>query len=557
MSITIGSNLNQFIVLASSTVTNTGSTVILGKTGSGDVGLYPGTSVTGFPPGFTSGGVHAADALAGLAQVDLTNLYTTLASATPTEDLTGQDLGGKTLGPGVYSFSTSASIATVGEVLTLNGAGTYIFQIGSSLTTASSSSVVLTGGAKSCQIFWQVGSSATLGTDSTFNGVIAAQISITVTTGATIQCGTVYARTGAVTLDANTIHWDTSNIPNCSCTGGDPHCVCLDGSRIDLYNPGFYRLFDNCSQDDLILINAEVKRKGKNSTDYYHQVWVKTQNATNTNEYLLEFEEKQIKILNKITGETSVGKQWNQDYTTIHGDTYTFKCDSQYNTVTLNKNGSVLPFKCSGLLAGMISPIACLTDDSETEVRKINPNFYEHNSLLSASAHPHVVTVQGKRMVLKRRTVRLLQWKTTESQGTITGTVDGHGLLRKLRININEKSGENFNSTWSWIGPNHWFLFFMQDGKEIKRQLFEKEFMINKNSSILVRVQRNAALSISFKNIDSSVRGVMVGDVIKVTSIDDTEVYRVGTPLSLNAISVRKTTSDYERMIEPHIIAVA
>jgi outer membrane autotransporter protein len=204
--------LAGFGVLAGSTVTNTGFTVIGTPAQPADVGVSPGSAVTGlgtFPvlgPGTVHGTIHAADATAAQAQVDLTTAYNALVGRTTTVDLTGQDLGGKTLVPGVYRFSTSAQLT---GALTLNGLGNpnsvFIFNIGSTLTTASASTVNTINGAQGGHVFWRVGSSATLGTTTSFAGDILAQASITLNTGAIITCGAAWARSGAVTLDTNTI----------------------------------------------------------------------------------------------------------------------------------------------------------------------------------------------------------------------------------------------------------------------------------------------------------------------------------------------------------------
>ena len=192
---TIGPALEQFGVLAGSTVTNTGPTTV-----SCEVGVSPGSAITGFPPG-TAESFHAADALALQAQSELTTAYDEAVAQSCQVNLTGQDLGGMILFPGVYCFDSSAQLT---GNLTLNGNGVYIFQIGSTLTTASGSSVTLINGAQPGNIFWQVGSSATLGTGSSFVGNIFALTSITATTGATIN-GRLLARNGAVTLDTNII----------------------------------------------------------------------------------------------------------------------------------------------------------------------------------------------------------------------------------------------------------------------------------------------------------------------------------------------------------------
>jgi hypothetical protein len=197
---------NNFAVLSGSAVTSTGNTVV-----NGDLGEYAGTSVTGFPPGIVNGTLHVADAVAQQAQNDLTAAYNQAAGLAPTGgNLTGQNLGGLTLTPGVYSFSSSAALT---GTLTLNDLGNpdavFVFQIGSSLTTASASSIVTIndGGSSTpgISVFWQVGSSATLGTTTAFEGNILADQSITLNTGASVLDGRLLAENGAITLDDNTI----------------------------------------------------------------------------------------------------------------------------------------------------------------------------------------------------------------------------------------------------------------------------------------------------------------------------------------------------------------
>ena len=194
----LGTALN-FAVLAGSAISNTGPTVI-----TGNLGISPGnaSSVTGFPPGTVTGAQNTADAVALQAQTDLTTAFTDAATATSTQSLTGQDLGGLNLGPGVYTFSSSAQLT---GPLTLSGNGVFIFQIGSTLTTASASSVLLALGAQACAVFWEVGTSATLGSTTQFQGNLMAQNDITLVTGANILTGRALARTGTLTLDTNNI----------------------------------------------------------------------------------------------------------------------------------------------------------------------------------------------------------------------------------------------------------------------------------------------------------------------------------------------------------------
>jgi len=196
---------NNYAVLAGSAITSTGPTVI-----NGGLGLTPGSSVTGGP--VVNGSYDVDNAAAVQAQNDLTTAYNQAAGLAPLQNLSGQDLGGMTLTPGVYKFDSSAYLT---GTLTLNCLGdpdaVFVFQIGSTLTTGSAdgSSVVTINDDGSLNpgisTFWQIGSSATLGTSTAFEGNILAMTSITADTGATDLDGRLLARNGAVTLDNNTI----------------------------------------------------------------------------------------------------------------------------------------------------------------------------------------------------------------------------------------------------------------------------------------------------------------------------------------------------------------
>lgn len=194
-----------FRILAGSTVTNTGPTSV-----DGDLGVSPGTAVTGFfsvdgGPGTVSGAIHSGDAAAATAQTNLTTAFNNAAGRPPGTAVSG-NLGGRTLGPGVFTASSSLEISSGDLTLTAVGDAdaVFIFQIPSTLTVTTGRQVILAGGAQAANVFWQVGSSATLGTNSVFSGTIMAQESITLQTGASLQ-GRALARTGAVTLESNVV----------------------------------------------------------------------------------------------------------------------------------------------------------------------------------------------------------------------------------------------------------------------------------------------------------------------------------------------------------------
>ena len=211
---------DNFAVLGSSTVTNTGQTVI-----TGDLGVWPGTTAPGFPPGVLIGQFHLGDPVAQQAQGDVTTAYNSFSAMAVSQVLTGVDLGGMTLNPGVYFFSSSAGLT---GTLTLNAQGNplavWVFQIGSTLTTAANSSVVMTNGGVGSNVYWQIGSSATIGANTALQGNMLALASITMSGGATILNGRALARNGAVTLSANIITvpagggvpcpWDCQAVPD-------------------------------------------------------------------------------------------------------------------------------------------------------------------------------------------------------------------------------------------------------------------------------------------------------------------------------------------------------
>jgi hypothetical protein len=197
-----------FVVLAGSAATNTGPSVL-----NGELGVSPGTSLSGFNVATVNGATHANDAVAAQAKLALTNAYGVAAGAPMTTDLTGTDLGNQSLSAGVYRFTSSAQLTGTVELDGANDPNAqFIFQIGTDLTTATASRVSLIRGASPCNVFWQVGSSATIGSATAFQGNVLADASISLQNAATVQ-GRLLASTGAVTLINNVIDGSMCGTP--------------------------------------------------------------------------------------------------------------------------------------------------------------------------------------------------------------------------------------------------------------------------------------------------------------------------------------------------------
>lgn len=242
----------QFAVLAGTTVTSLPLTTI-----NGDLGVYPGSTLTGAP--VVTGSTHLADPISAQAQLDLTTAYNDAAGRSMDAITVSGNLGGETLAPGLYKSGTSLEISSGDLTLDAQGNpnGVWIFQMGTTFITTVGRQIVLSGGARAENVFWQVGSSATLGSDSVIKGTIMADQSITLDTGAVLE-GRALARNGAVTFDMNTV-----NVPDAAITDvvlvsaagvtdsfeeGVEHSVDLQSKTITLLAPSssrFYRIKAN------------------------------------------------------------------------------------------------------------------------------------------------------------------------------------------------------------------------------------------------------------------------------------------------------------------------
>ena len=225
--VTLGST-STFAILAASTVTNTGASVV-----TGDIGVSPGTTVTGFPPGILNGPFHLGDPAAAQAQLDLATAYNDAAGRTAGAVAVAGNLGGQTLTPGLYKSTTSLEISSGDLTLDAQGdpSGVFVFDMASTLVTTTGRQVILAGGAQATNIYWQVGSSATLGSNSVFKGSILALASITAASGADVD-GRLLARTGGVSLDGNVVTVPAGNVAGVTPDGGVPNRVSLGSNPL-------------------------------------------------------------------------------------------------------------------------------------------------------------------------------------------------------------------------------------------------------------------------------------------------------------------------------------
>jgi len=225
-----GNSEDNFAVLAGTTVTSAGATVL-----NGNVGDYPGATITIGAGGVVNGRTYAGGSVSLQAQLDALSAYAALSAESPGQNLTGENLGGLTLTPGVYDF-TAAALLT--GTLTLNAQGNpnaqFVFQVASTLTTANNSSVILADGAQAGNVSWQIGTSATLGSGTVFDGSVLANTSITLDGGASLS-GRAVALNGAVSLNDNNISVPSvSSVPEPNSFVSGALCAALVGAGLGL-----------------------------------------------------------------------------------------------------------------------------------------------------------------------------------------------------------------------------------------------------------------------------------------------------------------------------------
>ena len=518
-----------FGVLAGAAVTNTGATTI-----NGDLGSNTAASISGFypsGPGTYTGTEYIADSNTVNAIVQADAAYMDGLSRSVTANLTGQTLGSggtiDNLVGGVYKFDSSTSI---NGTLTLDWAfdtsSVWIFVIGSTLETITGCNVFMKNipGSKMntplIPIFWLVGSSATLDVGSSINGTIIAQASIT-DNGATSDA--LIALTGAVTFSTAGI---VTSYDNSIITGADPHIISLDGSRLDVYEAGFYRMFDSNSENRM-LINTEIIRC--DTIDMYNKFFIIYPNG---NQVYVTFTVKGIEVEEKEFI-TYYDTKWVSKTFLDNNKYYIIEIELAQRSFFMRTNNGPYPVSYRGLLTGEIIEVDGLSDISFIEgSRSIIPNYYKYNALLCGSTSPHIVKFNKEQFFSKQGTFRLLQ----DENLIINVTLDENKLMRRLKIG---------NDLFEWVGEHHWELVMFHNGVQIVEKSFIKEYL---TKNLIVRIQDNASVSIALRTL-THICGLFCGDIFEVSNINDTNCF-LSKPYEYKVRTIVRSTSNYDKFIE-------
>jgi hypothetical protein len=528
-----------FATLATTNITNTGITEI-----NGDVGVSPGTAITGFETVMLNGNSYSNTSESSTAIVDAGNAYNdgvgrtggngsvsngvftpALVNPIPGANITGQDMGGMILPGGVYKFDSSSALTGILELDWNNDPNSvWIFIIESTLTTAISSKVLMANMPLSppsyLPVFWIVGSSATLGVDSIMNGTILAAVSITINTGAVT--GPLIANDGSVTLDTN----EVLSYNNQTASGADPHIIALDGSRLDVYDEGFYRMFDsNC--DNRIIINTQIIRR--DHIDMYEKFLILLSNGNN---FQIIFIDDGIKVIsNNIT--TYHSDKWSLKLFEKNNKFYIIEIEYAQRTFFMRTNNISSHVYYRGLLTGEIVKIDSINDFLPLKGnRSFIPNYYKYNALLCASTSPHIVKFNREQLFCNPGTFRLFQ----DDDIIVNITLDQNRIMRVLKIK---------EDLFKWVGENHWDLIMYHNDVKVNETPFIKEYLTD---NLILRIQNNASLSIALRII-TNISGLLCGNIIELESIDDIEIKNFNKYKHTIRYTY-KLTSNYSKFIE-------
>uniref|UniRef100_A0A6C0ADC7 Uncharacterized protein n=1 Tax=viral metagenome TaxID=1070528 RepID=A0A6C0ADC7_9ZZZZ len=514
-----------YAIIASTAVTNTGNSVI-----NSNLAISPNnaSSITGFPPGVINGITSAGTPAANFALISLQTAINDGFSRTSDQDLSGQDLGGLTLPSGVYNFTSSAQNS---GILTLDWNNdpdaVWIFQITTTLTTSPLSSVVFTNvpiGTHQVNVFWVVGTSATLQTETQMEGVILAQTSISTQDGTTSSA--LMAHDGAVTL----INTSVENYANSTVTAADPHIIGIDGSRLDVYEPGIYRMFNDFKG---LIINCEVSRKEDTHEDYYSEIKIFLPNV----DISVKYTDEDLQI-NKYSKENNSSELITEKeyfeyyYIQPNNKYYIFKFERMFKTFMMETNLKSEKIILGGLLATQIIKIHNIYDTYNYLGTEIIPGYYKYNALFCGSTVSHIVTHNKESLsVLPGGNYRLLQF----NEMCINVQLNNDGRICKLKI---------LNDIWEFNG-DFWNLDVYKNGdKNLNAEYEDYNF-----NDILVRVQSNGSVSCAFRTLEiENLGGIILGDVGFISDLNNTE--KINNIQYKNTFRIEEGVTLYQRYME-------
>ncbi len=548
---------STFGVFGGNGIVNVGNTIV-----TGDMATYPSSTVTGFPPGLLTGTIHVnnpADVdpanpsfiMAEEVRLDILTAYSEAIGRETTQFTLLGEISNQTLLAGVYDSTIVNPIMIAdNSTLTLDAQGVsdavWIFKVNTGLITGTSSRIILINGAQSSNVYWAVTDGlVSLGNNSIFQGILLSQspVDIQVTIGAVT--GPIFSIVGQVHLNTNTI----SSFANLAVTGGDPHVICLDNSRIDVYEAGFYRLFDNYDvlTNYRVIVNAEVRRDPIDHIDYYHQIWIQMTEIYPLKSVAnrIEFQDQGLSVDNNL----QFVQSWRQTYKTSQGQVYKLICEAEQNTVLLTTPAKSI-IQCGGLMAGLIQSINDIYDVTIKPQKMLVSQFYDQNGLLAGSHGPHLITCSKISLQPKNGWFRLLQWTDLKGRGILNVRIDAEGQVRELIIIINHNRQKTMDR-WQWIGDDHWTLQTFHDHHWVGRLFVDEHCFRVGQGQILLRIQGNGSISCAFHQVDNYVRGLYFGDEIRVYGGYDEFIDELKTQYIKQTSNLTQTNqSIYQRLIE-------
>jgi hypothetical protein len=455
-----------------------------------------------------------------------------------------------TIEPGVYDCPNGLN---VNLMLNLDGQSNsdsiFIFRLGENEPLTIGESITLINGALAQNVFFYApgaSNTITINNNVTINGIFICDNQIILNdtllsrsrlvNGLTLNGNLWTAPSGSVTLEAgdNPGYTITINGEAQAFTGADPHVICLDGSRLDIYDGGFYQF----AQFDDFTLNVEVARN-KRHVDYYKHAYIQYGSKKIT----VRFANSGLIIddcgtaLPKVDVWSHTYRNKNTYFTVI------FEKAHKAIGIKTNKTGDV---SMSGLCVGEIIPMGYLSDVTTTGKKVVQVCRYGLNALLSGSNDPHIVTTQGKKLEMSDGYFRLLEFGSNilNCHMNIKGEID---QLQVFKTNSDSKS-------WLWTGEEHWNLKCYCDGQSVDRAHKHEELIQVDNGEILLRIQANGSVSVGLKNTGSTARGLFTNDIVKLSGLDDKSNHVYGQ-MDENLVA-DPAASMYARKVEKHMAQI-